>query len=432
MKRLLIILTLTSLLLAACNGTPTPDVEATVQAAVAATQAAQPTEEPPTPKPTETSPPAPEPTDTAVPTDTPIPPMATSVPPTPTPVPPTATPIPPTATPVPVQPTATSAPVPPYYGTYMVVNVASDDVLNVRAHAGVAHPIVGVIPPNGMGVQITGAGEQVDSALWAPIEYKEIAGWVNSNYLAPQVYTVVNVASDDVLNVRANAGVAHPIVGAIPPQGMGVQVTGAGEQVDGSLWAPIQYGGVTGWVNSNYLAYQAGWVDEAVAAQAAKIIMALKNRNLENLSRLVHPDTGVRFSPYTYVRVEPGSPDGADLVFSSAHIANFFADQTVYNWGHFDGSGNPIDLAFEAYFERFIYDADFARPRAVGYNEIIGRGNTINNIAEVYPSAVTIEYHFEGIDPTYAGLDWKSLRLVLEEKEGAWYLVGLVHDEWTI
>lgn len=415
MKQLLILLTLTSLLLAACGGTPTPDVEATVQAAVAATQTAQPTEEPPTPKPT----------DTPKPTTTPIPPTAT-------PIPPTNTPIPPTATPVPVQPTATSVPGSPYSGTYMVVNVASDDVLNVRANAGVSHPIVGVIPHNGTGVQITGAGEQVDGAPWAPIKYKEIAGWANSNYLAHQAYTVVNVASDDGLNVRANAGVAHPIVGTIPPQGMGVQITGAGAQVDGSLWAPVEYRGITGWANSNYLAYQVGWVDEAVAAQAAEIIMALKNRNLENLSRLVHPDKGVRFSPYTYVRVEPGSPEGADLVFSSAHIADFFADQTVYNWGRFDGSGEPIDLTFEAYFAGFIYDADFARPHAVGYNEVIGRGNTINNIAEVYPSAITIEYHFEGFDATFAGLDWRSLRLVLEEKEGAWYLVGIVHDEWTI
>jgi hypothetical protein len=46
MKRVLIPLTLTSLLIGACAGTPTPDLEATVQAAVAATQAAQPTEMP--------------------------------------------------------------------------------------------------------------------------------------------------------------------------------------------------------------------------------------------------------------------------------------------------------------------------------------------------------------------------------------------------
>jgi ABC-type glycerol-3-phosphate transport system substrate-binding protein len=44
MKRALILLTLTSLLISACGGTATPDLEATVQAAIAATQATQPPE----------------------------------------------------------------------------------------------------------------------------------------------------------------------------------------------------------------------------------------------------------------------------------------------------------------------------------------------------------------------------------------------------
>jgi hypothetical protein len=74
---------------------PTGDVQATVQAAVEATQNAQPTVEPPRP----------EPTDTLAPTSTPIPPTAAPIPPTATLIPATATPIPPTATPAPVAPT---------------------------------------------------------------------------------------------------------------------------------------------------------------------------------------------------------------------------------------------------------------------------------------------------------------------------------------
>jgi len=98
MKQTLIILMLCCLLLTACGGTPTPDLEATVQvaiaatltalptntptpdvnatvgAAIAATQAAQPTDTP-TPTPTETLVPtqAPTLTDTPSPTDTPEP-----------------------------------------------------------------------------------------------------------------------------------------------------------------------------------------------------------------------------------------------------------------------------------------------------------------------------------------------------------------------
>jgi hypothetical protein len=241
-------------------------------------------------------------------------------------------------------------------------------------------------------------------------------------------FAVVDVASDDQLNVRAGPGVANPVVGTIPFYGIGVEVRAGGQEVDGSWWVPVQHGEVTGWVNSHYLARQVGWVDEAVAARAARAIMALKERDLDALAGLVHPDKGVRFSPYAYVRV---GPEG-DLVFGAAEIPGLLADPTVYRWGAFDGSGEPIELTFAAYYDRFVYDVDFARPDVVGLDETIGQGNTINNIAEVYPEGVTVEYHFEGFDPQYDGLDWRSLRLVFEARGGTWYLVGIVHDEWTI
>jgi hypothetical protein len=37
-----------------------------------------------------------------------------------------------------------------------------------------------------------------------------------------------------------------------------------------------------------------------------------------------------------------------------------------------------------------------------------------------------------GAKPEYAGLDWASLLLVFEQYESRWYLVALVHDQWTI
>jgi hypothetical protein len=245
-------------------------------------------------------------------------------------------------------------------------------------------------------------------------------------------FAVVRVASNDLLNVRSGPGVAYPIVGTIPYHGLDVEVHAGAREVKGRWWVPVQYEDVTGWVNSNYLARQAGWVSEPVAARAAQIIMILNAGDLDALADRIHPDKGVRFSPYTYVRAVPGAPEGEDLVFSAAQIPGLASDPTVYRWGRFDGSGEPIDLTFAEYYDRFVYDAKFAAPDAVGFAETIGKGNTINNITGVYPMAVTIEYHFEAIDPQYAGLDWRSLRLVLEERDGTWYLVGIVHDEWTI
>lgn len=43
-----------------------------------------------------------------------------------------------------------------------------------------------------------------------------------------------------------------------------------------------------------------------------------------------------------------------------------------------------------------------------------------------------VEYHFPGFEKKYEGKDWKSLRLVFEKKNDRWYLVGIVHDQWTI
>jgi (p)ppGpp synthase/HD superfamily hydrolase len=29
-------------------------------------------------------------------------------------------------------------------------------------------------------------------------------------------------------------------------------------------------------------------------------------------------------------------------------------------------------------------------------------------------------------------MDWRSLRLVFEKKDDIWYIVGIIHDQWTI
>jgi hypothetical protein len=69
---------------------------------------------------------------------------------------------------------------------YRVVDVESNDVLNVRSGPGIENPIVGTIPPNGTDIQVTGTGEQNGNDIWVPIKYQEITGWVNSSYLTLQ------------------------------------------------------------------------------------------------------------------------------------------------------------------------------------------------------------------------------------------------------
>ena len=242
----------------------------------------------------------------------------------------------------------------------------------------------------------------------------------------PGTYAVVGVRMDDTLNVRAGAGVDNEILDTLAPYATGVKVVGDGIQVGQSVWVPVQHGDIEGWVNSRYLARQVGEADEQIAQRATAIVLALQNRDLAALSAMVHPVKGLRFSPYAYVRVDE------DVVLSASEISEMGDSQQVYHWGVYDGTGNPIDLTFGEYWDMFVYDVDFAKPHIVGYNEIVGRGNTIANHSEVYPLAATVEYYFSGFDPRFEGMDWRSLRLVLEQENGTWYLVGLIHDEWTI
>jgi hypothetical protein len=165
--------------------------------------------------------------------------------------------------------------------------------------------------------------------------------------------------------------------------------------------------------------------EEIIATRADGVIQSLRNRDVEILSTFVHPTRGVRFSPYAFVQE-------SDRVFLPDQIKGLLADPTPYVWGAYDGSGLPIELTFAEYYDRFVYDQDFAHAEQVGYNQIIGTGNTINNCFEFYPGSIVVEYHFSGFDPNYEGMDWKSLRLAFQEESEVWYLVGIIHDEWTI
>ncbi len=159
---------------------------------------------------------------------------------------------------------------------------------------------------------------------------------------------------------------------------------------------------------------------------ANEIVTAFSEKDMEKVASFVHPTKGVRFSPYAYVSVED------DVVLTAQQVKGAMSDDTVYTWGVFDGKGNPIEKTFAEYYERFIYDEDFANAEQVAVDERLGQGNTIDNTGEVYPEATVVEYHFSGFDPDFKGMDWRSLRLVLEKEDGQWYLVGVVHDEWTI
>lgn len=164
----------------------------------------------------------------------------------------------------------------------------------------------------------------------------------------------------------------------------------------------------------------------SLLSTALTVITLLENDDMTGLAPYVHPTLGLRFSPYGYVDLATAQ------VFTAAQIPGLLADSTVYTWGSYDGSGDPIQLTPAAYYAEFVYDEDYANPHMIGNNTVIGTGNTLINTVTVYPTASFVEFHFTGFDPQYSGMDWSSLRLIFENVGGNWLLIGIVHDAWTI
>ena len=163
-----------------------------------------------------------------------------------------------------------------------------------------------------------------------------------------------------------------------------------------------------------------------ILENSVNVLKALKEKDMEKLKYYIHPEKGVRFTPYGYIDKEK------DLVVKRNELVDMFKDSKIRNWGDYDGSGFPIEVSLKDYYKEFVYDKDFLNPHMVYINNSESRGNTLNNIKEVYPDGQYIESYFEGFDEEFAGIDWESLRLVFEEYKGKWYLVGIIHSQWTI
>ncbi len=167
---------------------------------------------------------------------------------------------------------------------------------------------------------------------------------------------------------------------------------------------------------------------KALEQTAIEIVKLIAQKGWQALATHVHPEKGLRFSPSAFIDVNN------DIVFSQSQIAQLknHANQ-IRTWGSYDGTGNPIKLSFNDYYQKFIYNKDYITINPSPANQTLAKGNTINNIAKVYQS-----YHYQFFDfyysgsAEYSGMDWSSLRLIFLEIEDQWYLVNIVHDQWTI
>lgn len=159
--------------------------------------------------------------------------------------------------------------------------------------------------------------------------------------------------------------------------------------------------------------------------RAESALTLLKAEDFTGLSALVHPEKGLTLTPFSTVSAE------CDRTLSSQEVSALSEDEEIYVWGVMDGSGMPIRSTCSEYFDRFVFNADYTQAPEVGVDTVVLSGNALENVSDAYPQARFVDYSFPGIDPEKQGYDWCSLKLVFEPWQNDWYLVGLVHSEWT-
>ncbi len=168
--------------------------------------------------------------------------------------------------------------------------------------------------------------------------------------------------------------------------------------------------------------------DSTLLALTENVLTAFKNKQYDSLSLFIHPEEGVLFSPYGYV-------DTAGNVVVKAETMKTWVDkkkQPKIMWGWYDGDEEEIRMTINEYVKRFVYDMDFLKPDSLKVDELIAGEHVLKMLRDFFPGCHFVESHFEGVDEKNDGMDYRNLRLVFKMKDGKYYLVGVIHDEWVI
>ena len=161
-----------------------------------------------------------------------------------------------------------------------------------------------------------------------------------------------------------------------------------------------------------------------VTVLAYTVLGYIRDDDYLALSRVVHPEFGVVFSPSATINLT------TDRRFSAEQIAVLDTDSNIYVWGVYNGSGEPIELTPSGYFDKYISAACHLDSAIIGVNQIVRSGNALENITEIFPNVKFVDFHIPGREQ-FDEYDWRSLRLGFEEYEDSLRLIVITHNAWT-
>ncbi|REC49437.1 hypothetical protein [Chryseobacterium pennipullorum] len=164
--------------------------------------------------------------------------------------------------------------------------------------------------------------------------------------------------------------------------------------------------------------------EEALKKANDEVLQALKNKDYKAFASMIHPEKGIRFSMYAFVSLKE------DKHFSKADFEKYQPTKTLFTWGAMDGSGDPYKATINDYLGKWVFSRDFTTSQYT-LNKFTGKGNSLNNLVEIYPKHDFTENYLKGTEKN-GEMDWKTLRFVFEEFQGKYYLIAVVNDQWTI
>lgn len=159
-----------------------------------------------------------------------------------------------------------------------------------------------------------------------------------------------------------------------------------------------------------------------------ELLSAFSSKNYAGLSPYIKDENStLLFAPYLYIDTSRAQE------LTLEELEQFDEEQKVLDWGWYDGSGDPIELSVSDYVDRFVYDVDYLNETdTITLNHVHFKGNSLNNISEVFPESNYIHYYRAPKDPELGEMDWRSIVFVFEEIDNKNYLIAIVHNEWTI
>lgn len=157
-----------------------------------------------------------------------------------------------------------------------------------------------------------------------------------------------------------------------------------------------------------------------ISERALAVLQSIKDKNLNTLSSFVHPEKGARFSQFI-ARYD------SDLVLSSKEIVDIFNDKEVYFWGYNIFTDQPINENKSKMFT-WIVEQDYTLAKEITYNNPTDKHGYPEPYNKDYPGSIIVECFYEGENKD---LDWKTRRIVFEEFQDQWFIVGFNNAFWT-